>query len=452
MTKRKRIGIVMADQHYIPHGGLGQFTKGISEMFQEQNHIVDIITDTKPKDPFFTPNGKIHYPSKPVSLAGHRTCFSFKDSYRFETCINIRDAIMKAYTSNMYDMLILQSPEMLMACSDLGIHLKIPCVFYTHLENVIYDDIITPTFTDQYLDITRCLLRQQDLITATQTSFNVECLKQLNIKAVEAHMPIPEKDLLEPSNQDKKGILFIGRWEERKNPEAFLDALSKLKDKNIKVKVMTAKQHVEKATKDLLKIGFNNLDIRGGIIGKEKVDFIKSSKICVNTSKRESFCFALFEALGHCHCIVLEKYNWWEHFGRSNLNLGKNNNHIAELIEDLLDKDVPETQIDYVRSYDQSAKDQWNDILNTKLSKNRDFKSSGFYKTLEQKGGMFWDEFMDEVVKNRSDIPVSVDDVVTAYNSWDLIESDNDTKTWLTLKSKPLPMPIIEEEVDIFEF
>lgn len=449
---RKRIGIVMADQHYIPHGGLGQFAKGISELFQEQNHVVDIITDSRTKDPFFTPNGKIFYPDKPVSLSGHRACFSFKDSYRFETCINIRDAIMKAFKSNMYDMLILQSPEMLMACSDLGLHNKIPCVFYTHLENVIYDDINTPTFTDQYLDITRCLLRQNDLITATQTSYNVGCLSKLGINSVEAHMPIPEEELLEFSDEPKDGVLFIGRWEERKNPESFLEALSKLKDKTIKIKVMTAGQHMDKAAKDLQKIGFNNLDIRGGITGKEKVDFIKSSKVCVNTSKRESFCFALFEALGHCHCIVLEKYNWWEHFGRNNLHLGKNTTHVSELIEDLLNKDVPESQIEYVISYHNSAKDQWNNILNTTPSKNRDFKTSGFYKTLEQKGGMFWDEFMEEVVKNRSGIPVSVDDVVTAYNSWDMIETDNDYKTWITLKSNPIPIPEIEIEEDMFEF
>lgn len=448
----KRIGVVMADQHYIPHGGLGQFTKGISELLQEQNHVVDIITDSKPKDPFFIPNGKIYYPDKPVSLSGHRACFSFKDSYRLETSINIRDAIMKAYKSNMYDLLILQSPEMLLACSDLGLHNKIPCVFYTHLENVIYEDINTPTFTDQYLDITRCLLRQKDLITATQTSYNVECLSKLGINSVEAHMPIPEKDLLVQSNNHKEGILFIGRWEERKNPEAFLEALSKLKDKTIKIKVMTASQHMDKATKDLQKIGFNNLDIRGGITGKEKVDFIKSSKVCVNTSKRESFCFALFEALGHCHCIVLEKYNWWEHFGRNNLHLAKNATHVSELIEGLLDKDIPKSQIDYVISYNNSAKDEWNKILDTKLSKNRDFKISGFYKTLEQKGGMFWDEFIEEVVKNRSGIPVSVDDVVTAYNSWDFIETDNNTKTWITLKDNPLKMPDTEIEEDMFEF
>lgn len=434
----KRIAIVIASQHFIPHGGLGQFIKGFSELASDHGCVVDIITDAKIPEPFFQPSGLIFSPDEPVSLKHHRTAFAFKDSMRFETAENIRNATMKALNSVIYDMFVLQSPEMLLGVEVLGLHERIPVVFYTHLENIIYPDIQSPTFTESYLEISRALMKVNGIINATQTSYNIDFLAKQGITSVEAHMPIPEKQLLEEIDyRDKSGVLFIGRWEERKNPEAFIQAV---KDLDLPVKVMTAGHHVDRAIEDLKNAGITNYQVKGGITGQEKVDFIRNSSVAFISSKRESFCFALFESLGHCHCIVLEKYNWWKNFNESVLNIAQNVNHAAQLIKSLHGTPIPDNQMEYVRDYHNGAWDAWNTILHSSFA-GRDSQRSAMAKAASK--GFYYKDYIEALGRR-----CSTEDILTAYNSWDNWEKVNTRDdTWISEKNSPTNPP---GRIDVF--
>jgi len=56
----KRIAFLISDQHFIPHGGIGSFAKGFTEMCGRIGWKVDIILDKasggKFKRYFFTRN------------------------------------------------------------------------------------------------------------------------------------------------------------------------------------------------------------------------------------------------------------------------------------------------------------------------------------------------------------------------------------------------------------
>ena len=440
----KRIAVVIAAQHYIVHGGIGQFVKGFHDLAKEHDCIVDIITDVDPKTPFFENNGAIIYPSKPTSLRGHRAAFPFKDSIRLETSINLRDAILKACSRFIYDMFIIQSPEGLLAIEILGLQKKIPVVFYTHMENLIYPNMASKTFSVPCLELTRQMMKLPDIIVGTQSKANDTALAEISIPSTVLPMAIPEALLLEPWKGKKEGLLFIGRWEERKNPEAFIEVA---KAAGLPVKVMTSADHVDAVRADLEKAGIMDADIRGGISGKEKADFIRSSEFNFVPSHRESFCFALFEGLGHCHSIVLEQNNWWGHYRREDLNIARDTADVLEIIKAKKGKKIPKNQMEFVHDYQNSVWEAWLAVLDKEFEP-RDSTGSSFYKEAAT-GGFYMEEYIDGLNRKNG---VGLDDIIVGYSSFDnthRVQVHNGT--WVYVREEDATPREITDLSDLFD-
>ena len=135
-TYDKRIGFLIADQHFIPHGGIGQFAKGFTEMCRRINWKVDIILDKQPTNEFSeyvkSLGANIVYPSNPLRYSSHTATFAFSDSINFEKMVNFRESILQAFQTNIYDMLVCNTQEAMSAAYAMGIGKYIPVVFYTH--------------------------------------------------------------------------------------------------------------------------------------------------------------------------------------------------------------------------------------------------------------------------------------------------------------------------------
>ena len=353
----KRIAFLISDQHLIPHGGIGQFAKGFCEMAERHDCIVDLILDTKPRDAFFEINGLTIYPDNPLSMADHRKALAWGDSYCLERAINFRDAFMKAVQNNLYDLLVINTPEGGLGTYMLDIAANIPYVFYTHNENLVFrngkfDGVFNPTFESFFV----AFMGMKNVVVGTQTERNADELQDLSVLTLP--MPMPERGLLEPYAKEKSGLLFIGRWEDRKNPDAFLKVA---KETGLPVKVMTAAKTVKKWQDALDAIGVQH-DVRGGIIGQEKVDFIRSSKVFFMPSKSESYGFSLFEAAGHCHCVCLDKYDWTDNWDPS-LFHKVDLKDAAGLITELYSKDVPESSLATVNAIDSAAWTPWENLM-----------------------------------------------------------------------------------------
>ena len=124
-------------------------------------------------------------------------------------------------------------------------------------------------------------------------------------------MPMSERGLLTEYTGPRKGILFIGRWEEGKNPEAYIKVM---KECQLPCKVMTSKSGVKKFEKAFSEAGITDYEIKIAIVGQEKVDFIKSCKVFFMPALGENYPFAFSECLGHMPCVVLDNQEWSDNF------------------------------------------------------------------------------------------------------------------------------------------
>ena len=307
-TYDKRIGFLVSYQTLIPHGGIGQFTKSFCELMDNHNIKVDIITDKLPQDNEFIKSipANIIAPVDSLRYTDHSNIFMYGDTFCYERMANFRNSIIKALSSNLYDALICNTYETVQVASTMGLEDCIQIIAYTHLESQIFNDTKNP-----FLNNTNVMMRQQlsttNIDIGTQSKFN-----QLHLDESSYHLPIPitERGLLEEYHGTREGILFVGRWEEGKNPELFIDLIEQTK---LPAKVMTSPNGVKKFEDRLSKLGVK-YDVRASIVGQEKVDFIKSSRIAFNPSVVESYGMAFYEQHIQLPTLVLENQRWTKNF------------------------------------------------------------------------------------------------------------------------------------------
>ena len=307
-TYDKRIGFLVSYQTLIPHGGIGQFTKSFCELMDQHNIKVDIITDKEPQDTEFVKSIKANViaPLESLKYTDHSNIFMYGDTFCYERMANFRTAIVEALEHNLYDALICNTYETVQVASTMGLEDVIQIIAYTHLESQIFNDTKNP-----FLYNTNVAMRHQLSLTnidvGTQSKFN-----QLHLDESSYHLPIPitERDLLTEYTGEREGILFVGRWEEGKNPELFIDLIEHTK---LPAKVMTSPNGVKKFEDKLSKLGVK-YDVRASIVGQEKVDFIKSSRIAFNPSTVESYGMAFYEQHIQLPTLVLENQRWTKNF------------------------------------------------------------------------------------------------------------------------------------------
>ena len=309
-TYDKRIGFLVSYQTLIPHGGIGQFTKSFCELMDSHNIKVDIITDKEPQDTEFVKSIKANIvaPLESLKYTDHSAIFMYGDTFCYERMANFRTAIVEALEHNLYDAFICNTYETVQVASTMGLEDCIQIIAYTHLESQIFNNTNNP-----FLNNTNVMMRQQlsttNIDIGTQSKFN-----QLHLDESSYHLPIPitEKDLLTEHTDDREGVLFVGRWEEGKNPELFIDLINQTK---LPAKVMTSPNGVKKFEERLSKIGVK-YDVRASIIGQEKVNFIKSARIAFNPSIVESYGMAFYEQHIQLPTLVLENQRWTNNFNK----------------------------------------------------------------------------------------------------------------------------------------
>jgi glycosyltransferase involved in cell wall biosynthesis len=308
-TYDKRIGFLVSYQTLIPHGGIGQFTKSFCELMDEYNIKVDIITDKEPQDNEFVKSLKANViaPLESLRYTDHSNIFMYGDTFCYERMANFRNSIIEALEHNLYDAFVCNTYETIQVALTMGLEDVIQVIGYTHLESQIFKDTKNP-FLASTNDMMRKQLECNGLWIGTQSKFNETSMGFTNVW----HLPIPvtERDLLTEYTGDREGILFVGRWEEGKNPELFIDLIEQT---GLPAKVMTSPNGIKKFEDRLSKLGVK-YDVRASIVGQEKVDFIKSSRIAFNPSVVESYGMAFYEQHIQLPTLVLENQRWTKNF------------------------------------------------------------------------------------------------------------------------------------------
>ena len=365
-TYDKRIGFLVSYQTLIPHGGIGQFAKSFCELMDAHNIKVDIITDKEPKDNEFVKSLKANIiaPIESLPYTTHSNIFMYGDTFCYERMANFRNAIIEALEHNLYDAFICNTYETVQVASTMGLEDCIQIIAYTHLESQIFKDTKNP-----FLHNTNELMRQQletsGIYVGTQSKFN-----QLNISDIVWHLPIPitERGLLEEHHKPREGVLFVGRWEEGKNPELFINLIEQTK---LPAKVMTSPNGVKKFEERLKKIGVP-YDVRASIVGQEKVDFITSARVAFNPSIVESYGMAFYEQIIQLPTFCLENQRWTKNFD-GHLFFETNKKDMAEDVRSAYEKfknasDWYGNSLTKIKQKEDQVFHKWNECFN-------DFKS-----------------------------------------------------------------------------
>jgi glycosyltransferase involved in cell wall biosynthesis len=306
----KKLGVMISDQHLIAHGGIGQFVRSLIRMANQLDCQTVLITDRKPRKGFISdvPCDFMVYPSKPLSYKEHREQYGrFSEGPNHTKADNFITALRMADMTYDLDVVVANSSESLAALGVAHISDKTKRIMYTHSYRQIhpeakFNDIFTPEYHTYYQQY----LYQDDIIVGTQSEYNKMRMLMNGSKNVEVlPMPLTEPSLLEPSNEySKSGVLYIGRWEDGKNPKDYLKVIKQTK---LPAKVMTNKIGAKKFEKAFNEMGHTDYEIKAGIIGREKSEFIKGCKVFLCTGLHECFPNTYVECLGHMPIVTLSK-------------------------------------------------------------------------------------------------------------------------------------------------
>ncbi len=181
-------------------------------------------------------------------------------------------------------MVVCNSLEAMPAVLSFDLNNYIPVVLYTHEESMVFRDTrkFKGVFLESCNEFFNNLMNLENCYIGTQSPRNVTEIKNNGGANVEhLSMPMSERELLTSDYPERKGVLYIGRWEDRKNPEAFLKVI---KETGLPAKIMTNANGKKKFEARLAELGITDYEIKASIVGKEKVDFIKSAKVHFNPS------------------------------------------------------------------------------------------------------------------------------------------------------------------------
>jgi len=232
-----------------------------------------------------------------------------------------------------------------------------------------------------------------------------------------------ETTLFEENNKPREGVLWIGRWEPRKNPEEFIRVI---KETGLPAKVITNTNGAKKFEEALKAIGAK-YEIKIGVYGKEKVDFITSARVAYNPAIRESFGLAFYECMGQLPTVAIKGMSWLDNFS-SQWYWCEEKKNIPRLILKLYE-DFPNSRIWYsksqlntiVKEHDEGIQ-EWIDCFEsfTPVESNSTRATINEYEQIK---------YSDFILKlNRKDL--SIDDVrsvLTNKTKFNIIYTDENT-------------------------
>jgi hypothetical protein len=408
----KRIAFLISGQHFIPHGGIGSFAKGFTEMCSRIGWKVDMILDKEPNNPKFKKlieslGANIIYPNDSLNYTFHTNTFSNNDTVNGWRISNFVMSLHKALSHNLYDMIVCNTQEAMSAAYLWKLNSSIPVVFYTHLHSMIFRSSQgSDNFLDSYHNFYNKHMEFTDIIIGTQSQKNIDELTKFGAtNCALLRMPMSERGLLEQYDGPRKGVLFIGRWESGKNPTAYIQVM---KQCGLPCKVMTNSKGAIKFEKAFQEAGITDYEIKAGITGQEKVDFIRSSSVFFMPSLRENYPFAFLECLGHMPCVVLDTQDWSDNFNENYFHR-VNIKDAGTIIMDIYGSAQANGALEYVKSLDDEVATGWITFLDGFIGNRSNVNTASInnYETVK------YNDYLDDL--NRGHL--NRDDFISVYNN-----------------------------------
>jgi hypothetical protein len=236
-------------------------------------------------------------------------------------------------------------------------------------------------------------------------------------------------------------VLFIGRWEEGKNPELYLDLIEQTR---LPARVMTSANGAKKFETRLQEIGVP-YEIKVSIIGQEKVNFITSCRVAFNPSLVESYGIAFLEQMTQMPTVALENMRWTNNFNNQYFFTCTKQTmvHVVEALYhsyDTAESWYAEGSLKHSQTMDNLVFHKWNDCFTQFKSKQSRNNTAGICKTLTPPNLTV--RYIDFISSLKRRI-ICIDDarsVFTNKHKYRIIYTDDDT--YLTLDPTFVPSPI----------
>lgn len=444
MKVNKKIAFLVTRQHFVHTGGIGIFTKTFCELSERMGNYVHIISDlnVRDNDLFYhlKDQCKFFHPDPQIEYTTLRNSFAFNETVNYERVINYRNAFLEACHDNIYDLVIVNDLEGLIAMHSTGMAKVVPVMFYTHNENSVFFKGVNKVFTPEYTEMLEKMLSANDVVIGTQSVENQQRINNnIKTKVYVASMPVPERRLLQgPSDYlSKDGLIFIGRYEVRKNPEEFVRVV---KEVGCKALVLTNKTSVKSWESAFSKADITNYEIQHGLIGDEKVDFILKAKAAYHPSHIEVSPFGVLEACHSCPTFIPKESEWSENL-QQYAKVVSFSDAVAEIKKvmemDSVEPLVTET-LQKLRDFDDRLEDDWNKVFEHYGPRKASTSLNQFMETNE------WTIIGDFYTKHLKRKNVSYEDVASAHKTSKNYIVLNDLDRSIVSKSTEVDIKTVE--------
>lgn len=312
----KRIAILVARNNFV-YRGVGAYVKSIIDWALDESYYIDVISDDAPRDNgmFDAYRGRVNWIAPKATIADpvYKELSAFSKPFDTVLSLNFRNAFVAAMRKHTYDLIITNVGEALHAVTSVGAHKYCTVLHPTHHESEagvkVRYDIFSPGVCDQY----RALCNLPDVTLACQSSWvRSLALHQYPDKVDElavCNPLVPEAGLLDFTVQpaERWGVGFIGPWEPRKNPEAYITALKKAGLPGV---VLVPSETSAKKFREKFKEHGIDHKIYVGVTGAEKTAIIKSFGAAYHPAVSETFGLGALETAHACPTILLKKNEW----------------------------------------------------------------------------------------------------------------------------------------------
>jgi len=312
----KRIGMLVARTNFV-YRGVGAYAKSIIDWALAEGYYIDIISDAPVRDNglFNQYQNRVQWIRPDVTIDDkiYKELSSFSKPFDTVLSLNFRNALVKALRKHTYDLIITNGGESLDAVTGIGVHKYCTVLHPTHHESeagvTVKHDIFSPGVTDRY----RALCSLPDVLLACQSKWvQSHATAQYSDKADECLIVNPlitEPGLLDFSTlpEERWGVGFIGPWEPRKNPEAYIAAL---KASGLPGVVLVPSETSAKKFEDRFQKENIEYKIHVAVTGEEKTGIIQSLAAAYHPAVSETFGLGALETAHSCPTILLKKNDW----------------------------------------------------------------------------------------------------------------------------------------------
>jgi site-specific DNA-methyltransferase (adenine-specific) len=312
-----RIALLVLKNSYV-NRGVATYVNGWLEWGIRNNIQVDIISNASIDDisnnQFERYKGVSNWiaPQEASTVNEDNTVALRTPIIRLNDSVNLRTAIIEALSRYTYDAILLNNIDNLFTVTSMALERYHPNILYVTHSPV---DIGEHMGNDHHIDqLTRAMLKGTSVNLLCQSAWMKEQIQQHS--DIEAHrvsvatpmLGQPEYlQCLDEEFVDRRGILFIGPYEERKGSEAFIQACA---DNGLPAIVVTPSQHsADKFKKRFLELKIEH-EIHVGLSGINKVTAMRQAALAIIPSKSETFCYTALEAAHICRCIIPENRAW----------------------------------------------------------------------------------------------------------------------------------------------